>query len=140
MMSTMRCDALIALADLFLVTENYLSREPARRAVAIAQQLKDPVREGRALRCLGWSAWTRNDYHESLSTLETAVARFRQANLPAQAAECLHMLSLVTGMQGLGELDISQKFAEDAIQLSRSASDPRQEAISLRRLAIVYMD
>jgi tetratricopeptide (TPR) repeat protein len=50
------------------------------------------------------------------------------------------MLSLATGAQGLGELEVSRKFAEDAIQLSRMAGDPRQEAISLRRLAIVTMD
>ncbi len=137
---TLRCDSLIALADLFLVTENILSREPARAAVAIAQRLNDPVREGRALRCVGWNAWVRHDFHESLNALETAVVRFRQAGLTGQAAECMHMLSLVTGMQGLGELAVSQKFAEDAIQLSRTAKDRRQEAISMRRLAIVLMD
>ncbi len=136
----LRCDALIALADLFLVTENILTREPANAAVAIAQRLKDSVREGRALRCVGYSAWTRHDYHESLTALETAVTRFRQAGLAAQAAECMHMLSLVTGMQGLGELEVSKKFAEDALELSRSVKDRRHEAISLRRLAIVYMD
>ena len=138
--NTMRCDALIALADFFLVTENYLMREPAERAVEIAQALHDPVQEGRALRNAGWSAWIHHDYHESLSALETAVARFRQAGRLAQAAECLHMLSLVTGLQGLGELEISRKFADDAVQLSRIAGDLRQEAISLRRLAIVQMD
>jgi serine/threonine protein kinase/tetratricopeptide (TPR) repeat protein len=137
---SLRCDALIALADYYLVTEEVLSSEPARRAVDLAQQLNDPVREGRALRCVGWGAWVRHDFHEGLTALESAAARFRQSGLPAQAAECLHMLSLVTGMQGLGELEISKKYAEDAIQLSRIASDPRQEAISLRRLAIVYLD
>ncbi len=137
---TLRCDALIALADMFLLTEAMLTREPAEKAVEIARRLQDPVREGRALRCAGWGAWARHDYHVSCSALETAVARFRQAGMLAQAAECLHMLSLVTGMQGLGEQEVSQKFAEDAIQLSRLAGDPRQEAISLRRLAIVYMD
>ena len=136
----LRCDALIALADMFLVTENILSRELARAAVAIAQRLNDPVREGRALRCVGWKAWVRHDYHESLSALETAVARFRQAGLTGHAAECMHMLSLVTGMQGLGKPAISQKYAEDAIQLSRAAKDRRHEAIGMRRLAIVFMD
>lgn len=137
---TMMCDALTALANLFLVTENYYAAEPAQRAVEIARRLEDPVREGLALRCVGWNAWNRRNYHESLSALETAVARFRQAGMLAQAAECLHMLSLVTGLQGLGEITISQKYAEDAVQTSRLAGDPRQEAISLRRIAIVKMD
>ncbi len=136
----LRCDALIALADLFLVSENVLVREPARQAVELAQRLKDPVREARALRAVGWGAWIRHDFHESLHALETAVARFRQAGLVAQAAEALGLLSLATGSQGMGELSVSQKYAEDAVQLSRSASDPRQEAISLRRLAIAYHD
>lgn len=135
----MRCDALIALSNLFQVTENYLIQEPAYRAVEIARTLKDPVREGLALRSAGWSAWTRNNYHESLNALETAVARFRQAELLPQAAECLHMLSLVTGPQGLGEVAASRRFAENAVQISRAAGDIRQEAISLRRLAIVQM-
>lgn len=136
----MRCDALIALADLYLVTQNYLMKEPAERAVELARKLQDPIREGRALRNAGWGAWIHHDYHQSVSCIETAVARFRQANMLAQAAECLHMLSLITGPQGLGEMDASQKFAEDAINLSRMAGDPRQEAVSLRRLAIVTMD
>ena len=137
---TMLCDALISLADLYMVTENVHAYDPARRAVEIAQKLQDPIREGRALRCVGWSAYVRLDFHESLSSLETAVARFRQAGMLAQAAECLHMLSLVTGLQGLGELPVSQKYAEDAVNTSRLAGDPRQEAISLRRVAIVKYD
>jgi tetratricopeptide (TPR) repeat protein len=137
---TMHCDALIALANFFLLTENLLANEPARKAAEIAQKIDDPVREARALRCQGWNAYMRHNYHESLRALESAVTRFHQAGLPAQASECLHMLSLVTGMQGLGELQVSQKFAENAIQLARLAGDPRQEAISLRRLAIVHMD
>lgn len=134
------CDSLNALANFALVTQSILAYEPARRAVEIAQRINDPVREARALRCVGWNAWNQHDYHESLIALETAVTRFRQAGLPAQAAECLHLLSLTTGMQGLGELDVSQKYAQDAIHLARLAGDPRQEAISLRRLAIVQMD
>ena len=42
--NTMRCDALIALADFFLVTENYLMREPAQRAVEIAQRSMTPCK------------------------------------------------------------------------------------------------
>ena len=136
----LHCDALLALAHFYLDTEHILAREPAQEAAALARQMKDLVREGRALRALGWGAWMHGDYHESLSALETAVIRFRQAGLLSEAAECLHMLSLVTGGQGLGELAIAQQYAEDAIRISQQAGDRRQEAISLRRLAIVYLD
>jgi hypothetical protein len=120
--------------------KKFFRHRTGQKSGEIAQKLGDPIREGLALRCLGWGAWIRHDLPREPAALESAVARFRQSGMPAQAAECLHMLSLVTGMQGLGEPDISQKYAEDAIQTSRVAGDPRQEAISLRRLAIVYLD
>jgi len=136
----LRCDALLALADFYLDTEHSQARQPALQAIEIARKLDDSLREARGLRCLGYSAWLRNDHHESFSALEQAVIRFRQAGLLSEAAECLHLLSLTTGLQGLGELQVSQQYAEDAVQISRQASDRRQEAISLRRLAITYMD
>lgn len=137
---TLLCDAYLAEARYYLDTDYFQAREPIQNAVALARRINDPVREGRALRTMGWGGWVRGDFHESLSALETAVIRFRQSGLLADAAECLHTLSLVTGLQGLGELAISQKYAEDAVRLSRQASDRRQEAISLRRVAITNMD
>lgn len=137
---TLRCDSHLALANFYLNTEHILAREPAIQAVDFARIIKDPLREARALRTLGFSAWFRNDHHESLGALEQAVIRFRQAGLLSDAAECLHMLSLTTGLQGLGELNISQRYAEDAVTLSRQSNNRRQEAISLRRLAITHMD
>ena len=136
----LRCDASLALAHYTLDTEHLLSREPSLQAVELARRMQDPIREARGLRCLGFGAWLRSDLHESLSALEQAVIRFRQAGLVSEAAECLHLLSLTTGLQGLGELAISQRYAEDAIRLSRQAGDRRQEAISLRRLAINSMN
>jgi tetratricopeptide (TPR) repeat protein len=131
-----RCDALIALADLYLETESFRAREPAQRATAIAQALGDPVREGHALRRLGQEARYRYDYPQSRSALEAAAARFRKAGLIGEAAVCLHFLSLTLGEQG--EHSAALEAAEDALTLSRTAGDRRQEATSLRRLAIVY--
>jgi len=133
-----RCDALIAQADFYLETKSLRAREPAERAVAIAQRLGDLVREGHALRRLGWEAWYRYDYRRSRDALEVATVRFREARLPAEAAICSHMLALVLGNQG--EHSAALKVAEDALALSRTAGDRRQEAISLRRLAIVYLN
>jgi predicted ATPase len=133
-----RCDALIAQADFYLETESYRAREPSERAVAIAQRLGDPVREGHALRRLGREARYRYDYSQGRDALETATARFQEVELPAEAAVCKHMLSLVLGNQG--EHSAALKAAEDALALSRTAEDRRQEAISLRRLAIVYLN
>lgn len=137
---TLRCDAYLAQAHYAIDTEHIHAREPALQAVELARKLEDPVREARGLRALGFSAWLRSDHHESLSALEQSVIRFRQAGLLSDAAECLHMLSLTTGLQGLGELAIAQRYAEDAVRLSRQTGDRRQEAISLRRLAINYLD
>ena len=131
-----RCDALIALADLYLETESFRAQEPAQRAIAIAQALGDPVREGHALRRLGQEARYRYDYPQSRSALEAAAARFREAGLIGEAAVCLHFLSLTLGEQG--EHSAALEAAEEALALSRTAGDRRQEATSLRRLAIVY--
>lgn len=133
-----RCDALIALADYYLETEPARAREPADRAVALAQALGDPVRQGHALRCLGREARYRYDFASSRAALEAATDRFREANRPADAAVCLHMLSLTLG--GQGETEAALQAAQDALAASRAAGDRRQEAISLRRLAIVYLN
>jgi predicted ATPase len=134
-----RCfDMLIAQADLYLETESSRAREPAERAVAIAQRLDDPVREGHALRRLGQEARYRYDHSASRNALEAAAASFREANLPGEAAVCLHHLSLTMGDQG--EHAAALAAAEEALALSRTAGDRRHEATSLRRLAIVYLN
>jgi tetratricopeptide (TPR) repeat protein len=133
-----RCDALIALADFHLKTEHVRAREPAERAAEIARKMGDRVREGFALRSLGYGAWNWLDLAQSRSALEAAVARFREADLPGEAAVCLHMLSLT--LSDLGEHAAAEGAVEQAVALSRQAGDRRHEAISLRRLAIVHID
>ncbi len=133
-----RCDAWIALADLYMETEPFRAREPAERAVALAQKLGDPLREGHALRRVGFDAWHRSDYVRSREALEAAVARFREARVPGEAAACLHNLALTLGQ--LSEVTAAREAAKEALALSRQAGDRRQEATSLRRLAIAYMD
>jgi tetratricopeptide (TPR) repeat protein len=128
----------MAQADLCLETESFRAREPAERAVAIARGLDDPVREGHALRRLGQEARYRYDHTESRNALEAAAASFRQAELPGEAAICLHLLSLTMGDQGNHAAAL--EAAEDALALSRAANDRRHEATSLRRLAIVYLN
>lgn len=135
-----RCDALIAQADYFLATTYDQARGPAEQAVALARRLGDPVRAGHALRRVGEQAWVTRELAEGRAALEAAVQRFLYAGLSSGAAACLHMLSLVLGSQGLGDLSASQAAATQAVTLSRQASDRLQEAHSLRRLAIAYLD
>lgn len=135
---TRLCDALMALADFYLETDPFRAREPAQRAVTIARELADPVREAHALRRLGREARYRYDYPHSLRALEGAAERFHQAGLSGEAAVCLHMLSLTLGSQG--DNAAALEAAQDALASSRTAGDRRQEAISLRRLAIVYLN
>jgi tetratricopeptide (TPR) repeat protein len=132
-----RCDALLALADLCLETDSARSREPAERAVEIARRMGDRVREGHALRRLGWGAWLRVGHLESRSSLEAAVERFREAGLPGEAATCLHMLSIA--LVQLGDYAEALRTAREAVDLSRVAGDRRQEAIALRRTAIALV-
>jgi tetratricopeptide (TPR) repeat protein len=137
---TCRCDALLALTDVYLGTEYTRAREPAQRAAELAKTLADPVREAQALRRLGWAALQMKDSSRSCQALEEAVARFRRAGLLGEAAICLHTLSLALSVHGLGDLAAAQQAAEEAVALSRQAGNRRQEANSLRRLAIVQMD
>jgi tetratricopeptide (TPR) repeat protein len=136
----LRCDALIAQADYFLSFDFRQARAPAERAVALARRLGDPVRAGRALRRVGEQTWVARELAESRAALEAAVQRFLYAGLSGEAAACLHMLSLVLGSQGLGELPAAQAAASQAVNLSRQAGDRLQEAHSLRRLAIAELD
>ncbi len=136
----LRCDALIAEADYFLSFDFRQARAPAEEAVALARRLGDPVRAGRALRRVGEQAWVARELAESRAALEAAVQRFLYAGLSGEAAACLHMLSLVLGSQGLGELTAAHSAASQAVNLSRQAGDRLQEAHSLRRLAIATLD
>jgi tetratricopeptide (TPR) repeat protein len=133
---TRRCDALLALADHYLETEHILAREPAEQALEIARRLDDPIREGGALRRLGWGEWVKHDFVRSRGHLEQAVERFRAANRLREAATSLHMLSLT--LSGLTEYEAGMQAAQEAVQLSREAGDRRLQATSLRRLAIQY--
>jgi tetratricopeptide (TPR) repeat protein len=133
---TLRCDALLAQADFYLQTGQPQVKEVAQRAAELARRIGDGVREGQALRRLGFIGRQNHDFAASRTALETATQRFRAAGLAAEAAACLHILSLTLG--DLGEYDAALKASEEALALSRQAGDRRQEGISLRRVAIVY--
>ena len=85
-----RCDTLIAQADYFLDTEFIFAKEPAEKAVEIARNIGDKVREGHALRRLGFWAWHRDDPNRSRIALESAFKHFLEAGLVGEAATCLH--------------------------------------------------
>ena len=130
-----RFDALLALADVFVETDEFRAREPAARALAIAQALGDKVREAHALRRVGWLELLQQEYSASRSALETAIAQFRAAGRQSEAAACLHILSLCFGRWG--RLESARKAVEESIALSRAIGDRRHEAIGLRRLGIM---
>jgi tetratricopeptide (TPR) repeat protein len=134
----LRCDALLAQADLYHYIDQTRTNEPAERAREIAQRIGDRVREARALRRLGLIYRQRNQFNSSRQDLELAITYFRQANLFDEALVCLHTLSLVLG--DMGEMEAARAACNEAITLSRQLGERRQEAISLRRLAITYFD
>jgi tetratricopeptide (TPR) repeat protein len=133
------CDALLVLADHYTATDSSRTWEPARRAVEVARAIGDRLREGRALRRLGWVEWAWRRLGEARRALETSAAIFEEINQPAEAATTKHILSLVLGSQGLYDLGASRRAAEEALALSRQVGDKRQEANSLRRLAILLV-
>ncbi len=133
-----RFEAQLAEAEYAGATDPASALDPAERAAALARSLGDPLREGLALRSLGWAARMRGELKRSQTVLETAAARFREAGQLGEAAACLHTLSLT--LSDLTEAAAAQSAIETALALSREAGDRRQEATSLRRLAILVFD
>jgi predicted ATPase len=134
---TRRFESLIALADYYLATLFIEARAPAEKALAIAQKLDDPVREGHALRRLGVEAQMRWASALSWKLLEAAAARFREVGQPAETATCLHLLSVSLGR--LDDYAAAQQAAEEAVDLSRAAGDKRQEAGSLNSVGMALL-
>ncbi|MBP1692475.1 MAG: serine/threonine protein kinase [Chloroflexi bacterium] len=133
-----RFDAQIAQLDLDFAT-NALQMAPlAKQVVDGARKIGDPAREGQALLRYGEAERTLGRLPEARSAFEAAAEQFHKANLPAQEAESYHTLALV--YDASGDAQTGQKYAEKALQLSRSAGDRKQEATSLRRLGLLHTD
>ncbi len=133
-----RFEALLAQADYDIGTQQLHAREPAQRAVEMARRLGDKAREGRALICLGMDARLHGDLERSRPALELAIDRLREVGLIGEAAACLQTLSLTLG--DLAEFGPALAAAEEAVRLSQQLGDKRREAVSLRRVAIAYME
>lgn len=131
-----RCDALIALAEFYIATDNLKIHEVAEQAVNLARQMGDPVREGRALHCLGYDSRYRREFKKGHHELQEAVARFKSAGQTSLAINSLHLISLL--LTDLNDFPAALQAAEEAVRLSRQLGDRRQEAISLRRMAIIH--
>jgi tetratricopeptide (TPR) repeat protein len=132
----LHCDALLALSDFHLATEIFLAREPAQRALAIAREIADGVREARALRLLSWEGRLGADFDTSRVYLREAAARFQEAGLPGEAASCLFMLMRRLG--GAARHVFELVDAEQAMALSQESGDYRLQAAAKRNLAIAY--
>ena len=133
-----QCDALIAMGDYFLETEPFLAREPLQQAGDIARALDDRVREAHVLRRMAWAGRLGSDFQTCRVYIDEAAARFKEANLPGEAASCLLMLT--RRLVGYGEHYAEIEAAGQALALSRQAGYLRQEAIALRHLAIAQMN
>jgi adenylate cyclase len=131
-----RCDGLLALFDYYLQTEHYKALDPIQEALEIAEGLGDTVRQAQAIRRLGSLSVEQDDYQSGQALLERAMELFDQADLSAEVARCLHILSLA--LSNLGRTEAAMQAAEKSVALSHRAGDRRQEATGLRRLAIAY--
>ncbi len=132
-----QCDALLALADYYGLTEVGRTDEAAQRAIALARRLRDRAREGRALRIAGWAAWLMGKWAESRSLLEASVACFREADLPHELAASLSQLSLA--LRSLDEFSAARAMLDEVVALCRQSGDQSQEGTALRRLAFLHL-
>jgi DNA-binding SARP family transcriptional activator len=132
----LRCDALLALGRFYLATEMFLARQPALEARDIAQEIGDRVREAFALKLLSWEGRMGADLKTTHGYVREAAARFSEAGMPGEAAECLFMLTRRLPVSAKHILDLGA--AEQAMALSRASADRRLEAVAQMNLAIAY--
>jgi tetratricopeptide (TPR) repeat protein len=131
------CDAQLAIAEFYLVTEIFTARKPAQQALALAQAIDDRVREARALRLLSWEGRLGADFETSRVYLEEAAARFKAAGLPGEATVCLFMLMRRLGGSAKHVLDF--EAAEEAFALAVASGDYGLQALARRNLAIAHI-
>lgn len=131
-------DALLSLAKFYRETETAKALEPVEQALNIAREIEDNGREGRALFVLGaleqalFNLYTARDY------CEASVKIFEQAGLTKEMVDSLSFLSVVFG--SLGDLPAANEAATRAVDLSKGIGDRLLEGVTLRRLAIAYLN
>jgi tetratricopeptide (TPR) repeat protein len=133
---TLICDALLALANYNSETKHLDAQQPGQDALVIARKLRDPLREGQALRCLGTLEMRKGDNHRSKDQLAAAADIFLEVGASREAAACLHQLSVT--LVRLGEHEPAIEAAKKAVALSREIGDQQQEATGARRVASAY--
>jgi predicted Ser/Thr protein kinase len=135
---TRRVDALLSLASFYLETEPIKASQPLEQALELARQLGDIGREGRALYYSGTQAHYLFDYYNAGEYFKASASKLAQADLINEKAECLSFLSVVLGF--LGDSTSALDAAQEAAALSKESGDRLLEALSIRRLAIAYLN
>jgi DNA-binding CsgD family transcriptional regulator/tetratricopeptide (TPR) repeat protein len=79
----------LSRAENFSSTRLEDSESTAREAVALAEQLADPVREGRALVLLAWALWSLDRVTEAKAAAERAIGLLEPAGDAAALARAL---------------------------------------------------
>ena len=134
----LRCEALLALADYLIATNPIHAPEVAGKAREIARKIDNPLLEGRALYREGLGHYTLHNFSQSQKLLEGALGLLRQFYDSKEIVECYSTLAVA--LMQMWELTTARTAAHEAVQLSRRLGDLRQQAISLRRLAMIYED
>jgi tetratricopeptide (TPR) repeat protein len=85
---------------------------------------------------LAWEGRLGADFQTSRIYLQEATARFKEAGLSSEAAECLFMLSRRLPLSAKHVFE--HELAEQAMFLSHQSGDYRLQAVARKNLAIAY--
>jgi predicted ATPase/DNA-binding CsgD family transcriptional regulator len=110
----------------------------ADRALAVGEQLGDPIAVGRGHNLLGILAWELGNLDEAHAHWTTCLALFRQHNDTRGIAVSLNNLSLVGRERG--DLDIAQAMLEECERTYRAIGDDQGVASAVSNLAQVALD
>jgi tetratricopeptide (TPR) repeat protein len=134
----LRYEALIAQTDFYLRTDHLKAQEPANRALAIAENMEDRVREGKAYYRLGYEQWMRGNSILGRKTLEQAIPRLQESEQKKDILDSLDMQSdlLYEADEFEAAVDVTKKL----LDLSQEAGDRRMKANALAELAMIHCE
>lgn len=109
----------------------------ATEAVTLARQFGDRREEARALFLMGCAHKDLNETDQAVTFLTQAERIYSQLRLPLDKFNCQKNLGWV--YENTGDLDRASAYYQTALQLARTNSLAKQEAVALSYIGIIYI-
>lgn len=133
------CDLLILAADLSLARAHYAgSITYAERALALARQLGDPPREGRALRQMGRAQRNQGLYPLALQSFDSAERHLEGPGQEVERALCVEDRALV--LRRLGELTRALEDLQRVRDVLERLGQPEHRAQVINNIGLLQLE